>query len=233
MRQLTSEVETLPRDAVLRRLAEGLPGPPTDPTSYGVALRRAVLASVVRAYGPATLDAPVASPDEDPAMWLRLANQVLRAVGAGYSLASDPADPLCHLCVLDDARDGLRTEYGAFVPAHSDGAHAPGDVDWGRLVATLSDLHFLESVHYKVSRLSVVSDPALYPFWIVGRRLLRRLRPVRPEVGIHYRFLQALTVRREARLYRALTPRWEVRRDRVAGLRRWRGLRSSPAPARS
>lgn len=229
MPELTSEVETLDRGAVLRRLDAARFDPPTDQVSYAAALRRQVVASIIRAYGPAIIEAPCAGPDEAPAMWLRLANEILREAGAGYSLESDAGDPLCHLCILDAARDGRRTEYGTFLPTHIADGRPAHDVDWGRLIAALADLHFLESVHYKVSRLSVVSDPALYPFWIVGRRLLRRLRPVRPEVGIHYRFLQSLTLRREARLYRALTPRWEVRRDRVAGVRRWRGLRSAPA----
>jgi hypothetical protein len=226
MLQLMSEVERLDRDAVLRHLDARRPALPGDAESYGRALRHALLTNVLRAYAPATVEAPQATPDEAPAMWLRVANRLLRAAGAGYSLEIDPDDDTGQLSVVDDAHDGTRTEYGAFLAAQG-GGHDDADVDWPRLVTVLSDLHFLESLHYKVTRLSVVSDPALYPFWIVGRRMLRRLRPIRPEVAIHYRFLQSLTPRREARLYRALTPRWEVRRDRAAGIRRWRGVRAA------
>ena len=207
---------------------------PRDVAQFGDQLRHAVAAAVLRSYGPAdpqVIDAVLAETQDD---WLRAANETLIAADRGYRLhgGSGPDEPPLR---IEDRSHGVTfaTAWGELVTGGDHLAEEPvaavnGEatiVDWGRLIAALADLRFLEGMYYKVSRLSVVFDPSLYPFWVVGHRRLRRNRPQRPEVGVHFRFLQEMSPRLEARLYRALTARWEVRRDQVAGVRRWFGRR--------
>ena len=149
-------------------------------------------------------------------------NQALREAGREYELRIPPDGSTFAVLVRDLSRGGAITEYGAFVPPHN-GSRASADVDVDKVTTALGQLSFLESMFYKVRRLSVVSDLSLYPYWLVGRRRFRSLNGARPELGLHYRFLQDFDERREARLYRAITPRWEIRRDRATGRRRWSG----------
>ena len=232
MSEQSDTVETARADAVASLRAAGQAGD-FDVEEFGDHLRLALAANILEAHAPTTLALPRASLVDDPPSWQRLLDDLLGAAGATYALAWDRDDLRCPVQLLDPTGAVDPTDYGVFVvSAHGRADAAQEAVDWPRLVAALADLRFLAAVHTKVSSLSVVGDPSLYPFWIAGRRALRRRRPHRPEVGVHYRFLQNLSPRREARLYRALTPRWEIRRDKVVGERRWRGRRRDPQPHR-
>ena len=223
--------ELVDRETALARLREGRAAAIPDAAHYVDHLRREVMTNVLRSFAPPAIEVPTRSFEHDPLAWARAVSAILAEAGAGFVLSWSSDEPSCPLHIGGATGDEPPTEYGTFVPAQQTAADDLEPVDWERLVTVLADVGFLVAVYYKVSRLSVVGDPSLYPFWIAGRRALRRRHPHRPEVGVHHRFLQDLTPRREARLYRALTPRWEVRRDRVVGERRWRGRRmDDPEP---
>ncbi len=187
-----------------------------SPVEFAERLRAAVFTNALALVGESLLG------DEDSESTVLHVNEALRRAGRHYELRVPPEGSAFAVLVLDHDRDDAVTEFGAFVPPHN-GSRANTLVDLELLVERLSDLSFVESVFYKVRRLSVVSDLALYPYWLVGQRRFRPLTVLRPEVAIHYRFLETLDVRREARLYRAITPRWEVRRDKASGRRLWSG----------
>ncbi len=195
--------------------AIGWPTPPEFARGLRALLFQNVLALASQSQGYTAIG------DEDEAL-VSAVNEALRRAGRDYELRIPPEGSTFAVLVRDNSRDGAITEYGAFVPPHN-GSRATTLVDTERLVTKLGELSFLESVYHKVRRLSVVSDLSLYPYWLVGRRRFHRFGSQRPEVGLHYRFLLDMDTRREARLYRAITPKWEVRRDRASGRRSWSG----------